>query len=884
VGSLSGGETVTLNTAGNALVSTLVAGGAVAVNVTGTATGTNVGNSLTLGSMSAAGQAVSLNVAGAVLDGAESAATNITAAGLSITAASVGTADNALDTSVDTLVLNLGAGGAFILESNGLVVLGQGIRSEGSVSLISRTGDIQLDANVRLQDDSGLVLQALTGAITQTDNSTIGTDAGDVSIQGQTGASVARVSSGSGRIDVLAVDGVFAVPAGSVGVSYGDQPVRIQGAGVDIASVLSGSGTIAFTVPTQKTDLASLSVETPQTVLSVNDLNQMVNSLPIVIGDTRGLGFDAQAPIEGRDEGLFIDSSELNLLAPGFERIVIGSQDPRQIIWLGAPKVDGVNQSLVFRDPLVLVASGLARDLDGDKLVAGGVRISGNIEGKGLVILGSGSTTELNAAQLRQAGDVLISDSLIVHSDSQIEVTTLAGILDIRGSILVKSGATLSLLASDIRLNTFDATGGQVMLEAGATLVLGTQRLTVDSDLLIDGGGLGHLVLKGWAQAGEVQDFALSAQELQSLTAQMVDGSFTGIALGQSGTDTTVMSPSIWSEGAASVSLRGDTVHLGAVGLNADWQIGSHAQFNALDGDLQLNANLLSSNGAFMVLSALAGELRMASDVRIVTEGGLIALNAAHGIEVAQIDASGSAAGGALRGAVALDSAQGQIVLAGTSNGVLGVRAQSLSLYGYGQAMGTVAADDRVLRAETERLQTSAPSGLISRGMNAEGTYYRLSDRGATYAQVQVLGDAPERVMLPRTEVAGQAVQSVAMTALGASVSSGFTHQVQSMASAANPRALSQDVSMQTQAYLSSYVRPMLAALTGLQAQEKNWISLDSYNTFDDADLADDLALSDLAYGFTGPEASFVMGLPAVQTNSAGNSVSSSMLFDFVTE
>ena len=63
---------------------------------------------LTLGNVSATGQTVTLNVAGAVLDGSEGAA--IAANSLSITAGSVGTSANALDTNVDTLVLNLGFG------------------------------------------------------------------------------------------------------------------------------------------------------------------------------------------------------------------------------------------------------------------------------------------------------------------------------------------------------------------------------------------------------------------------------------------------------------------------------------------------------------------------------------------------------------------------------------------------------------------------------------------------------------------------------------------------------------------------------------------------------------------------------------------------------
>jgi hypothetical protein len=272
----------------------------------------------------------------------------------------------------------------------------------------------------------------------------------------------------------------------------------------------------------------------------------------------------------------------------------------------------------------------------------------------------------------------------------------------------------------------------------------------------------------------------------------------------------------------------------------------------------------------------------MASDARIVTEGGLVTLNAARGIEVGWIDASGSAAAGELRGAVALDSAQGQVVLAGTANGEMGIRAQSVSLYGYGQLMGSVAADDRVLRVESDRLQSSAPTGRTARGMNAEGINYRLMDRDATYAQAQLVGDAPQRVMLPRAEVAGQPTQSAASVAFSAQTSSGFAQQLQARALASGGQPVGHDLSMQAQAYLSSYVRPMLAGLSSLQARESNWIWLDN-GALDSMD--DDLLLSDLAYGFAEDnEASFVLGLPAVQPISAGISASSEVLFDYAAD
>ena len=284
------------------------------------------------------------------------------------------------------------------------------------------------------------------------------------------------------------------------------------------------------------------------------------------------------------------------------------------------------------------------------------------------------------------------------------------------------------------------------MLQAGAKLVLGAQSLTVDSDLTIDGGGSGALLLRGALLDGQVQDFDLKLEQLDVLAAQMVDDSFASLTIGMAGTSTTVRSPSLWSERADSLVLGGQQVQLGAAGENAQWQIGSVSHFVAVDGDLRLNADLLSANGAHISMQAGRGQVLMAADAKIHSPGALVTIKAAKGIDVGRIDTS---AGGDLQGAVALDSAGGKIALAGTyKDGMgedgLGVRAQSMSFYGYGQPSGPNSGD-RVLRVESELLQVSAPSGVTLRGLNSNGQFYRLMDAGKSYVQLQVVGQTPER-------------------------------------------------------------------------------------------------------------------------------------------
>ncbi|MEI7785886.1 MAG: hypothetical protein WCK08_15960, partial [Betaproteobacteria bacterium] len=827
------------------------------VNATGAVTVSVSSGDLTVGSLSASGQSVSLSAAGALLDG--DADTDIRAQSLSITAASVGSSADALETEVDALSLSLGAGGAFISEADGLTVTGSGIASAGQVSLVSVQGDVQLDAALSFTGTASLDINAVSGAVKQSATSTVRTEQGNVKVLGLTGASVSQVSTVSGQIGVKASEGAFVVPDSPEGVSYGDQPVRIQGTDVSIGAPLSGTGTLELSLSNQSQAIANLNIDTARVVQTVARLSDLPVSAPIVLGNAAS-----------GQNAMRLDSTEIGLLADGFERIVIGSQDPTQVLWLGAPKVGGDSQPLVFKDPLVLVASGVAQDANGNKLAAGHVNIGGDLFGQGLTILGSGSTTVLSGGYIRQGGNVLVNDNLVIDGNTTIEVSVAGGVLDLRGSILVKSGVTLTLLASDLRLGSFGHRGDALVLQAGSTLVLGAQSLTVDSDLTIDGGNSGALILRGAVINGQAQDFDLSVQQLDTLATQMVDDSFASLRIGMAGTNTTVRSPSLWSEHVDSLVLGGQQVQLGAAGENAQWQMGSVSHFVAVDGNLRLNADLLSTNGAHISLQAGRGQVLMGADAEIRSPGALVTIKAANGIQVGRIDTS---ANGELQGAVALDSAAGSIALAGPYSDGMGVRAQSMSFYGYGQPSGA-SGGDQVLRVESQLLQVSAPSGVSLRALNTNGLLYRLIDADRSYAQLQVVGQSPERVMLAATEVAGLPAQAASQLALGAAPTAGFARQMQQLAW---PVAVEPLGSVQARAYLAGSVQALVSVDTLGDKLHQGWILLN------DLVAGDEDLLSDLAYGFSEPDApSFVMGLPGLQSLSSGLLPTQQVLFDYL--
>jgi len=623
---------------------------------------------------------------------------------------------------VDTLSLSIGAGGAYVVDIDSLSLAGSRVQTSGNIDVRTLNGDLSVDTSIALSGAAKLKLQSYGGSVRQSGTEAISTDTGAIDVYGLTGTTVGKVSTVSGAIDVYSPEGAFEIPASAGSVDYGTQTAKIQGNDVQISAPLSGSGDLEITVNKQGVQLSSLTTSNSMAVTQLQT-GQVLDQAPaIYVGQS----------VSG---GLSIDLQELSLLKPGFEQIYIGSQNPTQTIVLAAPTGNSEFQTLQFNDPLVLVSSGVAYDSNNQKVSAGEVLISGGLYGKGLTILGSGSTTYLDdSAQIVQDGNVLIHDRLVVNSNTQasITVTKAGGILNIQGPITVKAGATLTLSADDIRFFGFDASDitrhDAIVLEQGATLVIGTEHLTVDTSITLDGSGSGHLILRGQSSAGVVQGLQLSASDLAGLTAQMKDNSFATLRMGQSGTQTTVNSPTLWNEGIGRIDLVGSTVTLG--NQNQLWNIGADASFVATESDLVLSADLQTRNASAIMLRSLTGQVRMDNQSSILSNGGLVTLQASTGIEVSAINANGQITGD-LSGAVALDSSAGQVILSAVNDNHLGIRAETVSMRGYGQAASQVSiAGDRALRVESDRLQVSTPSGTVLRSANAQGESVKNRRRG----------------------------------------------------------------------------------------------------------------------------------------------------------
>jgi hypothetical protein len=192
---------------------------------------------------------------------------------------------------------------------------------------------------------------------------------------------------------------------------------------------------------------------------------------------------------------------------------------------------------------------------------------------------------------------------------------------------------------------------------------------------------------------------------------------------------------------AGSVILRGSAVHLGTAD-EPYWDLQRDAVLRATAGDLNLHVDI-KNNAGYVSLVSTTDQVRMGAGV-VVAANGAVALSAATGIVVGQIDSDKR---------IDLYSPTGRIVSAtAAAAGTAHVMAPAVSVHGYGQSWATAQAD-HMLTVQAQALQVSAPSGVASRGMTTGGMVYRLMDQGTGYLQLKLVGNAPERVMVSASQV-----------------------------------------------------------------------------------------------------------------------------------
>ena len=646
-----------------------------------------------------------------------------------------------LDESLGGLSADVGAAGLY-LQQDGVLLVTE-LQSQGAVTLAA-ADDILLG---RLDAAGQAVTLTTEGAVLS--DTTINPD-NNVRV---VAASLVVNANGLGTsVTPLVADvGTLDANAGTGGVYFEalDDVWVLSASGEDPMEVTAPQG--AFEVTEAQSFDTAIKVVSAEAVVNAELTGPSINlQPPAAQGADEPLALVIGTPVSGvtPTQGVFLDADEVANLR--FDDIVLGSEQAGQEIWLHTDPNDPSDQ-LVFSGNLTLNAT------HGDTYFAG------QIEGVGLTVNGSGHTTHFQGVDMWHTQNVTINDALDVTDDSILELADTDPltqlVLTINGNITVREGQTLQLLADEIVF------GGAmtIVLEAGATLVLGGHTITVGSEVAFDSDG-GHLVLRGapsamaLANPGVMQvDFApgawaFDAEATDALVQWLAadtdaDGGLATLTLGDSAATTRVSSPSIWNGlTVGSVLLRGDAVHLGADG-DAPWTLQHDAVMRATQGDLLLHVDLVAQGDLSLVSNS--GSVSMDAGTQITGQGA-VALTAATGIAVGQIEADQR---------IDLFSPAGRVQAVAALGGLAHLDAPAVSFYGYGLNL-PVQSSQAVLVVDAQALQVGAPTGGAARGYAADGSlYYRLMDKGVVYHQLQVFDQAPERVMVPRSEVQAEAAE-----------------------------------------------------------------------------------------------------------------------------
>ena len=421
--------------------------------------------------------------AGSILDRADSGAVDITAGALMLSAGnSIGNVGNALEISVDTLSASAGAGGLYVLESDGLAIGSVAVTGEGAVQVNVASGNLTLGVGGIQTTGAGTVVlgtQSASGAVTL--NGTVSTDLGTITVQaaGAFGQNAQLVSNHGAVVVTAGTDAVFAagsgiqtdanvsvraahnlvmpdarVDAGSglISLSAGNllEPGVVHTNG-RVTLVTDASGTVVFSrtgdrladdiqVTSNHLDIQA-ELSSPGAVLRIATLTPAAGSLQydIVIG-----GHD----LGSAGTALYLSLQEIDRLQEGFSQIVLGNGQAGQTVVLQGltDAATAASSPVVFKDPVLVDLSGAGSKLG----------LTGQVQGQSLLVVGTGATTVLLAADLRMSGNITVGGTLKVANASAI--TSTAGNL-VLGEITGLKGA-----ADPAEVLSLSANGGNLVV------------------------------------------------------------------------------------------------------------------------------------------------------------------------------------------------------------------------------------------------------------------------------------------------------------------------------------------------------------------------------------------------------------------------------------
>jgi hypothetical protein len=930
----------------------LAAGGTVQVEGGSGAVGMDVGSSIaatgdvsvhaggnvTVSTITTDGTASIVTTGGSIAD-AGVTGINIDAAAVQLVATGgVGSDAAPLELDTDTLAASGGAGGLYLLEADAITIgtvqaTVQGVSASGGSTAAAGNATSDLTTT----DGGAVQLVTTNGSITLGEGS--GSDGavsagGSVTLAaGGAGSDVlveADVRSAGGSITVTAADSVLFDNGASIGTSgSGDVAIVATGGDVimDIGSALeSGTGSIVIdaggdiepgllqTEGSAQMNAGGAIVITSNSGSSGDDINiraddvritgplsspgavlniTPLTNVPVVIGGT-----------EPATPALHLSRAELLLLQDGFSRIVIGGTLAGQVVQL-----QGGTTPVVFRDPVVLVATNGSIAIDGEVhgdaltlqastggtsfngvtlslqaglrsedqvTLEGAASIASNLGGAGgnivftQAIAGNGGATADTMVLDANGGDVSLADvanldglsiadavnvtfggSVTLDGDLVIEAT---GLVTFSGPVVLNNGARLVVQGGGqvVFQDSVDAGSGDV------TIAAATLSITGGSDSFA---GTGVLSITSTNAAILVGDGGTAgiALRLDGATLQALDG-FSSVLIGNTGAGTvTLAGAADFGTLASEVQVSGATVNVAA---DADIALGGGSFALESTGAVSFAGAIVASAATDVRVESTAGAVTMTAAARIASEGGDVKVAGAAGLALGTVDARGA---GTTAGLVTVDAGTGTLTDA-KADTAADVFAQAVTVRGSGPAQGS---GGDVVEVSADLVYVDAAGGIVLRESTGDGRMYYSVLRDHTLYQAVVSTTMSIRVTEdPATIVNGpqapayQDLVDTMQSAAAASFGSGAQPMV-----ARSSFGLSSPASPQVQQYLSSAGNADAAGITVSMAGLR-----DAYGL-----------MSDASYGLAGADPAWVLGSPGTQPLADG-SASAAPAFDYWVE
>ena len=660
-----------------------------------------------------AGNDVALTAGGGIADtngnttGGSGNILNVVAQGLRLNAGSgAGTGSDALQVQVGGLSASVGSSGLFMVDDETVVVgivtaTSQDVGLDGNVTAVAdanlfgvtaaaggdivlqaSTGDISVNAAINAAGDGNVRLDSVSGVLTLAAGvADSGTGAGSISLIGgggvhvTPGVAVSDTTSGASSVDIESSNAGVIMGSGATLTGHAVRVIAAQDVGV--GRVLA-SGNVALTA-------------TSGQIYNVGNAgnNVTANALYLSAGQSAG---SAGSALQTQVSTLSAAVGNLGLNLVNDQALATGSVST-SVKQVG---LDGNTTTVTTATASDAIASAGAVTLEatsGDISLgsanASVAAINANGSGNVLVEAVTGSIN-VNANVLDGSGNtsggisLLAAQAVTIGANAPVNIIDGTGAMDIEaldGDIAMSAASTLQAGAGTVRAV---AEGGVTLggvQASGNTLVQAvTGALAVDANVTAGAGNsTGTLTLHASGDVSVASGVSVNdGAGAVAITSDLGNVNLAASSLVQSfgGTVRVVAAQSV---ATGTVRTVGDTLiqaQGGSLHLNNNVQSGTGAQAGTLSllasGDVVAASGITLRDGAGRVdIESSGGNVTLASDSTLMSDGGTVNVNAARGVALGTVLADANTRVQAQGGAIAVNG--GLRVGTGASTGSLGL-------------------------------------------------------------------------------------------------------------------------------------------------------------------------------------------------------------------